>query len=158
MTDTALAVRRPSAIEPWREPDWQRLWLALRARPWKSLAILPAGPGARPDFALRIAVMLSRTGMLHLGAPIQVADATRLPLANLSAFLEEVRRCAQDGDLIIVALAPLSENPVSLSLAQSADTVLLCVAFEKMMVSDATKSVNQVGSSRFIGSAIFHPR
>jgi hypothetical protein len=106
---------------------------------------------------MRIAVMLSRTGMLHLGAPIQVADATRVPLSHLTPFISEVQRCVNDKDLILVALAELSRNPVSLSIAQTMDASLLCVAFEQMSLSDAKKTVAQVGSDRFIGSAIFHP-
>ncbi|HEX6277341.1 MAG TPA: hypothetical protein VFZ53_30070 [Polyangiaceae bacterium] len=157
MSETALAARPPDAINAWRDPDWQRLWLSLRNRPWQSLAVVPAGPGAPLDFAVRIAVMLSRTGMLHLGSPIQVADATRLPLGHLAAFLKEVERCARDGDPVVVALAALSDNPVSLALAQATDAAVLCVALEHMQYTDASKAVSQVGASRFIGSVVIDP-
>jgi hypothetical protein len=100
--------------------------------------------------------MLSRTGMLHLGSPVQVADGTRVSLVHLSSFIEQVRRCTSDGEPILVALSALSASPVALSLAQSTDAALLAVVFEKMALSDARSTVAQLGASRFIGSAIFH--
>ena len=81
--EEALALREQRA-DLWREPDWQRLWLNLQGRPWHSLAVLPAATGAPADFTLRVAVTLARTGMIHLGRPVHVADASKVPLAYLS--------------------------------------------------------------------------
>jgi Mrp family chromosome partitioning ATPase len=120
------------------------------------LALVSAASGARPDFTLRIAVTLARTGMLHLGRSVQVADATKVPLAYLAQFMEEVRRCIKDGDLIIVALSTITDNPITVSIAQAVDTVLLCVLLEQMASSEAKKTVSQIGEKRFVGSAIFH--
>lgn len=156
MSDAPLAIRAPAHIEPWRDAEWQRLWLSLQSRPWRSLAIVPAGAGASEDLTLRVAVMLSRTGMLHLGSPVQVADGTRVSLVHLSSFIEQVRRCTSDGEPILVALSALSASPVALSLAQSTDAALLAVVFEEMALSDARSTVAQLGANRFIGSAIFH--
>src|SRR5687768_9332293 len=80
--------------EPWLDPEWQRLWLSIQSRPWSSLALVPAGEGANDNFTVLVAVILSRTGMVHLGAPIQVADATKILLPQLAPFLEEVNRYA----------------------------------------------------------------
>ena len=155
MPDTQIVVRPPAAIEPWREPGWQRLWLALQRRPWRSLALVPAAQGARPNFALSVGVTLSRTGMLHLGVPIQVADGARVPLASLASFAEEIRRMTEAGDRIILALAPPSENPVTTALAHSADAGLLCILMEQMASSEAKRTVEQIGADKFLGSAIF---
>ena len=154
--DTALARYAESSLEPWRDPDWQRLWLALQASPWKSLALVSAAAGAPGDFTLRIAVTLARTGMVHLGRSVQVADATRVPLASLAQFMEEVRRCIKDDDLIIIALSTTADSPITVSIAQAVDGVVLCVLLDSMASSQAKKTVNQIGASRFIGSAIFH--
>jgi hypothetical protein len=154
--DSALAVYGETSPEPWRDPDWQRLWLALQATPWKSLALVSAAKGAPADFTLRIAVTLARTGMVHLGRSVQVADATRVPLAYLAQFMEEVRRCIKDGDLIIIALSTTADSPITVSIAQAVDSALLCVLLDSMSSSQAKKAVNQIGAGRFIGSAIFH--
>jgi hypothetical protein len=154
-SEKALAIR-PASVEPWRDPEWQRLWLSLQNRKWRSLAIVPAGDGAPPDFPLRIAVTLARTGMVHLGSPIQVADASKVPLSSLASFMEEVRRCVDAGDLILVALGPITDSPISVSIAQAADAVLLCVLLEKMATAQAKRTVGEIGEGRFVGSAIFH--
>ena len=155
--DGALVRRGGLLVEPWRNADWQKLWLALQTRNWGSLAVVPAGPGAPPDFTLTIATMLARTGMMHLSTPIHVADATRLPLADLVAFANELQRVAKGGDLVLVALAATSDNPITVSLAQSTDTALLCVLMEQMTSPDAKKTVDRIGMTRFVGSAVFRP-
>lgn len=151
---TTLAVR-DQRVDVWRDPEWQGLWLALQVRPWTSLAVVPAAEGAPKDFTLRIAVILSRVGMVHLGRPVQVADATNVPLAYLTQFMEEVTRCTKDGDPILVALAPVSGSPLTVSIAQATDAALLCVLLEKMSNSQAKKTVAKIGNNRFVGSVIF---
>jgi hypothetical protein len=156
MSDAPLAIRAPQSIELWRDREWQRLWLALEHRPWKSFAVVAAAMGAPPDFPLRIAVTLARTGMMHLGTPIQVADATRIPLTALASFVEEMERCVNSGDRIVLALAPPQENPTTAALARSTDSALLCIMLERMKSAEARKTVDQIGSAKFVGSAIFH--
>jgi hypothetical protein len=143
--------------EPWRDPEWQRLWLAVESRPWRSLALVPASDGAPVEFSLIVAVTLSRTGMVHLGHPIQVADATQVPLEQLVRFLNEVRRCTSDGERLLVALPPTGNSPITASIAQTVDAAVLCVMLERMSFSQAKRTVKAVGQSRFLGSAIFHP-
>ena len=153
---TALSIRDPE-LATWQDPEWQRLWLAVEGRPWRSLALVPAGDGASPDFTLIVAVALSRTGMIHLGSPIQVADATRIQLNQLNPFLEEVRRCTSTGERLLVALPPTGASPVTASIAQSTDAAVLCVMLDKMSTAQAQKTLKVVGPSRFLGSAIFRP-
>ena len=152
--ETTLAVR-DQRIDLWRDPEWQGLWLALQARPWTSLAIVPAAEGAPSDFSLRIAVILSRVGMVHLGRPVQVADGTNVPLAYLTQFMDEIGRCTQQGDPILVALAPITNSPLTVSIAQATDAALLCVLLERMSNSQAKKTVAKIGLNRFAGSSIF---
>jgi hypothetical protein len=152
-----LARTNAVRVEPWRNHEWQKLWLAMQSRAWRSLAVVPAGPGAPPDFTVTVATMLARTGMTHLSTPIHVADATRLPLAHLVAFADELQRYAKDGDFVLVALAAAADNPITISLAQSADAALLCILMEEMSSADAKKTVGRIGAARFLGSAVFHP-
>jgi hypothetical protein len=145
-------------LEPWLQHDWQKFWLTIRSREWKSLALVPAGVGGPADFTVTVAVSLARTGMTHLGVPIRVADATRVPLRYMVQFLDEVRNCTAAGDLVLIALGAMAESPVTVSVAQASDNALLCVLLEKMAAADAKKVVGHVGAQRFIGSAVFHPR
>lgn len=146
-------------IEPWQTPDWQRLWLAVQGKKksWRSLAIVPAGPGGPPDLTLHIAVTLAHTGMLHLGAPIHVADATRLTLPELVPFSEEVVRYTEGNGMILLALSAVTDNVTSVSLAQSADLSLLCVVLGQMSVADGKETLERIGSTRFLGSIVLRP-
>ncbi len=150
-----LALRDQAPIEPWRDAEWQKLWLAVQARSWNCLAICPAAAGSAPDFALTVAVALARTGMTHLGTPIQVADATRIQLSNVRGFKEEVQRYREQGDLVLLALAPVSQSTVSISLAQSADYAVLCVLLEHMSSAGARETVTKIGKEHFLGTAVF---
>jgi hypothetical protein len=158
-SERSLALRQTeSEVATWRDPEWQRLWLAVEARPWRSLALVPAGEGAPVDFTLIVAVALSRTGMVHIGSPVQVADATRVPLNQLNAFLEEVRRCTSTGERLLVALPPTGTSPICTSIAQSTDAAILCVLLDRMTTAQAKSTVKLVGPTRFLGSAIFRPQ
>jgi len=154
--ESSLAIRE-APKEPWRNADWQKLWLVLRGRPWTSLALVPAAAGASADFTLTIAVTLARIGILHLGSPIHVADATRIPLVHLEQFSAEVANLNRDGDLVIIALPTIEENPVTVSLARSASAAVLCILMEQMSSSDAKQTVARIGAAHFLGSAVFHP-
>jgi hypothetical protein len=130
--------------------------LAVENRQWRSLALVPAGEGGSVDFSLIIAVTLSRTGMVHLGRPVQVADATQVPLAQLSRFLGEIQRFTNEGERLLVALPAIGSSPITASIAQSVDAAVLCILYDKMSASQAKKTVSAVGHNRFLGSAIFH--
>ena len=113
--------------EPWQDAEWQRLWLAVESKPWRSLALVPAGDGASADFTLVIALTLSRTGMVHIGGPLQVADATQITLRQLAAFSNEVKRYTDSGQRLLVALPSIVENAITASIVQSVDAAVLCV-------------------------------
>ena len=150
-------IERHRNAEPWQDAEWQRLWLAVERHSWRSLALIPAGGGASADFTLTIAMTLSRTGMVHLGTPLQVADATSVSLSQLTAFTGEVNRVTNTGQRLIVALPAVGSSAVTAAIAQAVDAAVMCVLAEKMTSGDAKKTIRLVGRARFIGSAIFYP-
>lgn len=156
-TSTATSIERAALVEPWQDVEWQRLWLAIQSRPWRTLALLPGGEGAALDFTPRVAMLLSRTGMVHLGRPVQVADATHVPLNQLTAFFNAVAQSTDQGERLLIALPPAGKNAITVEIAQAADAALLCILNERMSGSESKRTVKLVGASRFVGSAIFHP-
>lgn len=152
--DPSSLAREPK--EAWRDAEWQQLWLSLKSKPWQSLAVVPAATGAPGDFSLQIAVTLARIGMLHLGAQIHVADATRIPIIRLEQFTEEVRRLNDEGDLVLIALPAIEENPVTVSIARAAHTAVLCILMEKMGATESKQTVERIGADHFLGSIVFH--
>lgn len=151
----ALALHEHRPIEPWKTPEWQRLWLSLQRKPWSVLALVPASGGAPADFTTKIGVALAHVGMIHLGSPVHLGDATDLDLRNMRPFLDDIAHCRAVGDRILLALAPIRENPVTETLVQSADCALLCLLFEQMGAAEASRTVSTIGKERFVGSTIF---
>lgn len=151
---TALARPNPQGFEPWRNVDFQRLWLSLLAKPWSTLALVPASRGAGPDFTLRLAATLARTGNTHLKSSVLVADGTAVALSKIVEFTEEIKSCRAGGDRILIAVAPVEDDPVAETLAQVADRLLLCVLFESMSFSESRRTVKKIGKDRFLGSVI----
>lgn len=155
MSSANLALRT-QPIELWKSADWQRMWLSVWNQGWTSLAVLPAGPGAPPDFALTIAVTLARVGISHLRVPIQVADGTQVQLSHIVPFMDEVRSQQNRGELILIALPPVQESPASAPVAQAADNALLAVLLGSMSARDGKETIAAVGKERFIGSIAFN--
>ena len=140
---------RESAVETADAVAWEKIWLATQRRPWRSLAVIPAGPGA---FTLGVARALADVGSRHLGLPVRVTDATGVTLSRLEASLSELR--ARRG---IVALGPVLERPASLALARAADAVVLCLVLGESAISGAQQTIDEVGRERFLGSVLLKP-
>jgi hypothetical protein len=151
---TEIALARAGSDEPWRRQDWERLWLSTQSRRWRTLALVPAGPGGPHEFTLNIAMSLARTGMVHLGAQVHVADATSLSLGSNAQFLAQVRETTRSGP-VLIALAAIKVSSVTVPLARDADAAVLCVSIGSMRVGDAKKTIREIGKPQFIGSAAF---
>ncbi len=154
LSNRSLA-KAPSAREPWHDPNWQRLWLSTQNHEWRTLALVPAGTGGPPEFALELAMSLARTGMTHLGAQVHVADATLLSMSAASQFNAQVRESALSGP-VLIALAPCAESPVTQTIARNTDCAVLCVKLGVMRRSEAKKTVQDIGPGQFIGSIAVH--
>jgi hypothetical protein len=63
----------------------------------------------------------------------------------------------QDGDLVLLALPTIEENPVTVSLARSASAAVLCILMEEMSSAESKHTVERIGASHFVGSAVFYP-
>ena len=138
----------------WGNIDWQRLWLNVEQLQWRTLALVPAGANLPLDLTVDAAVALARTGMSRHGRQIHVADATRVGFDDLTDFIEQLRDTLAGGPTIL-ALAPASASPVTVQLAQSADLSLLCVVLKSMRLSEARRTVDEIGRQHFLGAITF---
>ena len=131
--------------------DWQRLWLATQRRPWASLAVIPAGRGgASPPLARA----LVSVGSCHLGSRIRLLDATTIRLSDLGACLRGLADPRPRPARVILALGSVLENPPGLAVAQAADAAILCIALGESTLSEAERTIEEVGRARFVGSLI----
>ncbi|MEY4508219.1 MAG: hypothetical protein RLZZ450_341 [Pseudomonadota bacterium] len=149
---------RPSVSPEMRlATDWQRLWrsIASTERTWRTLALVPGGPGVAAETYLQIAAALAETGTRYLRTPVHVANAMDLEPTQVTQFWEELNQYMGSSTKMIVAVSALSANASSLPLAKGADGALLCLLLGEISNPDARETLAQVGAPHFLGSAVF---
>jgi hypothetical protein len=139
------------AIDPASAIAWQRLWLATQRREWRSLAVIPVGGRIATP---RVARALVSVGSSHLGALIRLNDATAITIAGLGACLRGLTDPRESAARVIMALGSVLENPASLAVAQAADAAILCLVLGESSISEAERTIEEVGRARFVGSLI----
>lgn len=139
--------------------DWQRLWLSTleQGAPWRSLALVPGGTDPGGEWIQEVASALSQIGTMHLGVAVHVADARSIELAHMVAFREQVERCSQGTDRVLIALPPIASSVTSAAIARAADACMLCILRDVTRLSELKETVDAVGRSRFNGAAMFSP-
>jgi hypothetical protein len=150
--DSSLARAEPRQLrEFWNDPSWQKIWLAIQAKDWRSLAIVP---GNRGMSTLGVAQALVDVGWQHRGLPIGLADLRNVTLPYIDSVIDEVRGHIYSGERVLIALRSPFENPATIPIAQSADGALLCVRLGQTKISRAEETLEQVGKGRFLGSIV----
>jgi hypothetical protein len=130
---------------------WERLWLATQRRPWRSLAVISTGKGAS---MLGVARALAEVGSCHLGVPVMAVDATTITLAALEARMSAWIEPRESSRRVVIALGSVLENPARLALAQAADAAILGLTLGASSISEAERTIEQVGRGRLLGSVI----
>ena len=146
---------RLPVVRSTNSPEWERLWFAIRRKDWRTLALVPAGPGVPSGFTLDVAMHLVRVGEQELGMPIVVVDASQVSLMHMSELTNELASVVRMGGIALLALAPIQENPTTLPLAQSADKALLCAPLNRVKLGDTKRTIDQIGPKAFVGSVAF---
>lgn len=140
---------------PEESVDWQRLWLTTLRSPWRSLALVPIGPGIH---TLRIAASLAEVGKHHPSGTIVAHDATEVSLATLTSELSALCDRARRTDRSVVALPPLLASPAGIALARAVDALILCISLGESTIAEAEQVLAEIGRDRVLGSVIVHGR
>jgi hypothetical protein len=153
--DRSLARAEPvrQIREFWNDPNWQKIWLAIQGKEWRSLAIVPGNGGLS---TLEVAQALVDVGWQHRGLPIGLADLRNVTLPYIDSVIDEVRAHVYGGERVLIALRSVFENPATVPIAQAADSALLCISLGNTKIAGAEETIEQVGRPRFLGSIIVH--
>jgi hypothetical protein len=147
------ALMTPAAPAP-LDPVWQRLWLRCQQHEWQSLAFI--GSSERdPDGVIDVAHGMARLAS-ELGQEVTVFDARGLALRDMGRVLSQVQSITSRGRRCILVLSLVTENATTVPMAQNVDAALLAVFVGETSVVAATRTIDEVGRSKFLGSVVLN--
>lgn len=138
------------------------LWFAVQARPWNSLAVLPAGPG---ENALSVANALFDVGALVSGGPMRMLDARTVSLANSASFIVNMsslvsapgERRTGGPQRVVVVLSSVLDEMAGVPIILSADAALLTLTLGKTSLDAARRTLELIGAQRVLGCILVTP-
>lgn len=139
--------------------EHQALWFALASRRIASVVLVPADEGS--DLS-GLARALAEVGRRLGDTPVTavVPEAIDYDFVNRTAALLALTRGAGDrrpgASLleVIVAIHPVTVEPLGLALVHAADAAILCVEQGKTRLAAARRTLKLIGKDRFIGSVL----
>jgi hypothetical protein len=144
--------REPRSSRPWDRSEYQRLWLQMRSRDWRTLAVVPSEEGMSTYDVANLIMALG----VHHGESMAVFDFrdVRGPkvLDSLRAAFGQMR----PGDRMIFAARSISENLATIPLARATDRAVLCVSLGSTSIRRVEETIAQIGRERFLGSLVIH--
>lgn len=148
-TSTALVQRVPADVGD--NLQFQKLWLAIQRRKWRSLAVLSTDRGID---TLRVAELLAKLAWWYRGQTSSVFDLRDLTMRLVEYHQQEVQIQADTGSFVVMALRSSLENPTAIPMARSADAVALCIDLGKTALSVAEQTLKDVGADRVLGAIV----
>src|SRR5262249_27601161 len=136
-----VIARRPS------DTDWQRIWLSARTRDWSSLAIIASDTGMDVQ---RVADMLVATGTVHGEKSVSLLNARGADLADVARLMDTLEGMTARGDLVVIPMDPISENPTSIPLLQAASATVLVIRLGESLLGSARHIIDIAGRERIL--------
>lgn len=136
------------------DPVWQRLWLRCQQHDWQSLAFIGSSK-KDPDGVLEIAHGMARLAS-ELGQELTVFDARNLGLKDMGRMLAQVQSITSRGKRCIVVLKLVTENPTTVPMVQNVDAALLGIFIGETSVVAASRTIDEVGRAKFLGSVVLN--
>jgi hypothetical protein len=150
----AVVLRGPDRAHSIDDVRLQRLWLAARRREWQSLAVVAVSKSAD---SLPVANLLANLAWSYRGQPSCVFDLRDLSLRLVDYHMHEMRTAAEAGNIVVIALRSIFENPTAAPMARGADATVLCIDLGSAQLKAAEKTIAEIGRERVLGAIVVHP-
>ncbi|MCL2012898.1 MAG: hypothetical protein FWG75_08955 [Cystobacterineae bacterium] len=132
----------------------QKLWFATQKKEWASLAIIPAAPGFS---MVPLAKALAKAGENYLDREVRLILGEGTDLNSASRIIIEMTSQVSYGHCVIVALDSVIHNAAGIPVVLAADACLLGIQLKESRFAQATRTVEMVGASRFVGVVTLPP-
>jgi hypothetical protein len=148
--ESALALVRPASTD-FNDIRLTKLWLAIRRKPWRSLAVVA---GSTDISTIEISNTLAKMAWSYLGRASCVVDCRDLSLRLVEYQLREVGAYVDEGRSVIVSLRSIAENPATIAIAGALEAAVLCVRLGESSIASALQAIQEIGRPKFIGSIV----
>jgi len=130
--------------------DWQRIWVAMAAHHWKSLALVPA----EGDIAIeRVAEALCETARHHGVRTVRHASGVATALGEVQVLTDEVSACVDRGESILLSVDTV-DSPATHPLIRVTDRAILVVRLGQSRLSAVRAAVAAIGRNRILGTIV----
>jgi hypothetical protein len=148
-TKPPRASRSPRAAR-WDRAEYQRLWLSMESRAWRTLAVVPA----EEDLCTyEIAKLIMSLGVHH-GESIGLFDFRNVMLNQAIAIARAACEQTSPDERLIFAARSIRENLATIPLARAVDGVILCASIGSTSIGLVEETIDQIGKDRFLGSIL----
>ena len=129
----------------------QRLWMALQERTWRTAAIVSA---TRHASTLEMANTLAELCWTLRGESTTALDVRNTSLKLLEQHRRNLDEYVKKGVCVVLALPPLQDSPIAVSLARACDVALMVVRLGETPVAAAKHAIEAIGAERFVGAVL----
>jgi hypothetical protein len=145
----ALPLAPPRALRSGASQQAVELWFSLTKRDWSTLVVVP---GHRLGSALPLACALVEAGSAIRRQTVELFSAEGKDLIPTTDWIFP----RQPGDQFrrVIALDPVSVNPMGIPVAQGAQAVLIVADRGQSDLATVRRTVEAIGRDRIIGSVL----
>lgn len=129
--------------------SYERLWVTLLERDWRSLAVVPATDGAAVSSVAR---GVARAGSQYCGQPVRLLNAETAQFGESRRLLESLSEGGLHGT--VISTGSPAESETALLLVRNVDAVLLVVPLERTRVLELRRLGDEIGRDRIVGAVI----
>lgn len=126
----------------------QDLWLAMRRRPWRSVAVVPTWRGGSE---LVLAEQLVAVGVADTNRAVTLVSTRGVGVAEVEDGLRMVRVAMLRAELVVVVVDPLVDNPATAAVLRSLDAAVLTVRMGVSTIAAVERTVASAKPADVLG-------
>ncbi len=129
----------------------QNLWLALRKKAWRVLAVVATTPNGA---SLEVATALVDLARDEAGENATVLDLRDVKLRLVESEKAHIEQHRTKSGLLVVALSSPDRSPAGLALARAADAAVIVVRLGETPMKTVVRAADEIGRDKVLGAVV----